>query len=81
MPQSTDTTRGSRKKNRIIALLAIAAIVLVFVSVLRDNAPANPFVSVSAGGLFTVCLRADGTVVAVGDNRYGQCDVSGWNPR
>ena len=23
-------------------------------------------------------LRADGTVVAVGDNSYGQCDVTSW---
>ena len=26
----------------------------------------------------TVALRADGTVVAAGNNKYGQCDVSGW---
>ncbi len=26
----------------------------------------------------TVALKADGTVVAVGDNEYGQCTVSGW---
>ena len=29
------------------------------------------------GSGHTVGLRADGTVVAVGDNSYGQCDVSG----
>ena len=34
--------------------------------------------TVSAGGSHTVGLRADGTVVAVGWNQYGQCDVSGW---
>ena len=27
---------------------------------------------------YTVGLKADGTVVAVGDNSYGQCDVSSW---
>lgn len=26
----------------------------------------------------TVALKTDGTVVAVGDNEYGKCDVSGW---
>jgi len=26
-----------------------------------------------------VGLKSDGTVVAVGDNTYGQCDVSGWD--
>ena len=33
---------------------------------------------ISAGGKHTVGLRADGTVVAVGYNEYGQCDVSDW---
>ena len=34
--------------------------------------------TISAGYDHTVGLKADGTVVAVGDNEYGQCDVSGW---
>ena len=34
--------------------------------------------TVSAGGSHTVGLKADGTVVAVGDNGHGQCDVDGW---
>ena len=33
---------------------------------------------ISAGYSHTVGLKADGTVVAVGWNEYGQCDVSGW---
>ena len=28
--------------------------------------------------MYTVGLKADGTVVAVGSNRCGRCDVSGW---
>jgi hypothetical protein len=28
--------------------------------------------------LHTVGVKSDGTVVAVGDNRYGQCDVENW---
>ena len=31
-----------------------------------------------AGGLHTVGLRRDGTVIAAGNNGFGQCDVSGW---
>lgn len=34
--------------------------------------------TISAGNYHTVGVCNDGTVVAVGDNRYGQCDVSGW---
>ncbi len=33
---------------------------------------------ISAEGGQTVGLKSDGTVVATGENQYGQCDVSGW---
>jgi len=33
---------------------------------------------VAAGSYHTVGLKSDGTVVAVGDNDIGQCDVGGW---
>jgi hypothetical protein len=43
------------------------------------NTPAgNTTPMVAAGNGFTVGLKADGTVVAVGGNEYGQCDVGGW---
>lgn len=34
--------------------------------------------TISAGWAHTVGLKSDGTVVAVGDNEDGQCNVSGW---
>ena len=34
--------------------------------------------TLSAGFLHTAALKTDGTVVAVGYNEYGQCDVSRW---
>ena len=34
--------------------------------------------TVCAGAMQTVCLKSDGTVMAVGSNMYNQCDVSGW---
>ncbi|MBT2282536.1 RCC1 repeat protein [Paenibacillus polymyxa] len=35
--------------------------------------------TIAAGRRHTVALKSDGTVTAVGDNDYGQCDVSGWS--
>ena len=34
--------------------------------------------AISAGGSHTIGLRANGTVVAVGDNDFGECGVDGW---
>ena len=36
-------------------------------------------VAISTGYGYTLGLKSDGTVVAVGYNKYGQCDVSGWH--
>ncbi len=35
-------------------------------------------IQVAAGGFYTVGLKADGTVVAVGLNENGQCNVNNW---
>lgn len=35
-------------------------------------------VAVAAGCAHTLGLKSDGTVVAMGDNEHGQCDVSDW---
>ena len=34
---------------------------------------------IAAGQLHTVAFRADGKVLATGNNDFGQCDVSGWS--
>ena len=36
-------------------------------------------ISVAAGTYHAVCLLSDGTVVARGDSRFGQCDVRNWS--
>jgi tetratricopeptide (TPR) repeat protein len=36
------------------------------------------FVCISTGNQYTVALKTDGTVVAVGRNKEGQCNISGW---
>lgn len=41
----------------------------------RDDMPEG---RIAAGKNHTVGLRSDGTVLAAGDNMYGQCNVSGW---
>jgi hypothetical protein len=38
----------------------------------------SDIVQVAAGGYHTVGLKSDGTVVSVGQNYNGQCDVGGW---
>ena len=42
------------------------------------NKLANLIIEISAGGAHTVALNKDGTVVAVGNNNYGQCDTNKW---
>ena len=36
-------------------------------------------VIIAGGNFHTVGLKADGTVVATGNNKYGQCNVGSWN--
>ena len=38
----------------------------------------NDVIQIAAGLSHSVLLHADGTVTAVGDNTYGQCNVSSW---
>ena len=38
-------------------------------------APNAGFVAVAAGGYHSLGLKADGSIVAWGDNGYGQCNV------
>ena len=42
----------------------------------EEGFPYTPMVA--TGWLHTVGLKSDGTVVAVGENYYGQCNVGGW---
>ena len=34
--------------------------------------------TIAAGSRYTVGIKSDGTVTAVGDNKYGQCDINDW---
>ena len=62
-----------RLKRVSIFLIAVALIA----GMVGCREPAPPHASiVSAGTYHTVWLKPDGTVVAVGNNDYGQCDVA-----
>ena len=75
------TTPKSGKKKRLLLLGAIvlAAVILGVAIAPKNNYSIDEFAqrdTVSAGYSHTVGLKSDGTVVAVGDNGYGQCKVS-----
>jgi hypothetical protein len=38
----------------------------------------NNLKSIAQGKNFSIAVKTDGTVLAAGDNEYGQCDVSDW---
>lgn len=38
-----------------------------------------PRAAIAAGYHHSVGMRLDGTVIAAGENKCGQCDVDGWN--
>ncbi len=55
-----------------------------FVSALRHSLgsrgdDSHKFVDISAGDYHSVAVRADGTVIACGNNGSGQCEVDAWN--
>ena len=68
-------------KNKTRFLIIVAAVFVAF-SVIACGKAGNFDVAVretiATGGNHTVGLKSDGTVVAVGNNFYGQCNVSGW---
>ena len=70
--------RKKRKRNLIIlSSIAIILAVAVFCSFINPNY-FNDITEISAGHSFTVGLKKDGTVVAVGLNNGGRSDVSDW---
>jgi heat shock protein HslJ len=56
--------------------LVTAALIIGMVGCGEPEPEYNPMVA--AGGSHTVGLKSDGTVVAVGRNDNGQCNVGGW---
>jgi len=65
----------------LFALVLVVGLGLVTaVPVLAAASPGwTNITHVAAGYEYTVGLKSDGTVVAVGNNREGQCNVGGWS--
>ena len=65
------------------AVVLIVAVIAIFskkpiVDTTKEPAYNTLQSTISAGRDHTVGLRTDGTVIAVGSNTFGQCDVSSW---
>jgi alpha-tubulin suppressor-like RCC1 family protein len=75
------TMLSSRKclyLTRVPSLLITVALIAALAGCGSAATPAQYSLTISQAGYHTVGLKSDGTVVAVGDNDYGQCDVGGW---
>lgn len=66
----------------ILTLIFFTCIFVVFFGVryLRGNVVSNweDIAEISAGYRHTIALKNDGTVVAIGNNEFGQCNVKDW---
>ncbi len=72
-----------KKKKKIIAICfslisLITAISIVLVTIIIPKVKFRDIVAISAAVGHTVGLKADGTLVAVGDNINGQCSIDNW---
>ena len=74
----------NRKKKTVNIIISIVAVVVVFLIVFSIVVAFGKHTYtmveyLSAGGSHTVGLKSDGTVVAVGYNGSGQCEVNSWS--
>ena len=69
--------RRRRHLGRISTCLVVIALIAGMVGCGQPGFECTPMV-IAAGYENTVGLKSDGTVVAVGWNNYGQCDIGGW---
>ena len=85
---STQAKAKKRSKTLLIAAIAAALVLVIglviwkpWASTGHNQQPGQRNVNrmmISAFGDFTVGLRSNGTALAVGNNEYGQCNVSDW---
>ena len=67
------------KENKLVFPSPIVSALLATILLLITWSSAHAVLpQVAAGNYHTVGLKSDGTVMAVGDNRFGQLDVDSW---
>ena len=81
-PEHSGGSSGKARKRlpviaAVLTLLAVAGGIIVWAASSVGNLKQSGE-TVSAGVYHTVGLKADGTVVAAGSNRNGQCSISNW---
>ena len=83
---SKSTTFAADRKERVVALKSDGTVLTATGN--RDTSDSDVLLSlvyrwdcivaIAAGANHVVGLKSDGTVLAVGNNEYGQCNVSDW---
>ena len=69
----------SRLFGTIVAIILVASLALSVVPAMLVQAqPFQTTPMLAAGNDFTIGLKSDGTLIATGDNTYGQCNISAW---
>ena len=78
--KTKSAAKQQKKKKKYLWLYLIAGILYAVAAVLIITAKPwkKDIIAVAAGSFHTVGLKSDGTVVAVGDNVDGLCDVEDW---
>jgi alpha-tubulin suppressor-like RCC1 family protein len=72
-------TITSRKQRHVVIISCVfVAVASIAWLVGSDQSESEYIPMVAAGYRYTVGLKSDGTVVAVGSSKFGQCDVGNW---
>ena len=70
---------GSRRRHYVARVSTFLIAVALIVGMVGCGQPGTEYTPmVAAGGYHTVGLKSDGTVIAVGRNWAGQCEIGGW---
>ena len=77
LPVSSTTTYQSSSTTTAVPISSTTTYRSSSTTTVPGPHASNPMIA--GGGQQTVGLKSDGTVVSVGQNNYGQCNVGGWS--